>query len=520
MDNNVKNEADGTDLVAYCSWCNNLTVHNWCGKTRQFRKIYTCDFCSNETVLCRAKNCENMSKAGLAFQDELKLGFLKSVWEKVDNFYCSEHRHEVIGFKKGGYEVKFLNEVDCSKFEYEKNNYQKYTSIGVGVIGGALVMGPVYYLGAPAIAAWFGSQGFLGAASTGTQISTLSGAALESASLAKMGFGALSINGLGMTGGTVIIGGVGGTLGGVSGANVAADYYKTIEDFEYVKLAEKGEKEVIFINGLFSQNDSLFKGWKNELEGYYKNATLTGLRWESNALSNLAGVDLDDLSKMLKKTPNRIGMLMTRLTKVKSLTNVLGFFGLVNNIWFVTYYRAAVTGYILADNIARLQKGSKIDLFGHSLGARVIFYALQVLSTKDEVFIENVYLFGGAQERKDISGWANASKSVSGKIYNVYSSNDKVLKILYQAGTLGSSPIGLKPITLETDDIVNLDASEWIDGHSDYHQNFKLLIEKIRNMEEETSEFHSSNSNSMTIIVTILLFFLVLISVYILIFNK
>jgi hypothetical protein len=149
----------------------------------------------------------------------------------------------------------------------------------------------------------------------------------------------------------------------------------------------------------------------------------------------------------------------------------------------------------------------------------VIFYALQVLSTKDQVFIENVYLFGGAQERKDNTGWTNASKSVSGKIYNVYSSNDNVLKILYQAGTLGSSPIGLKPIVSETNQIVNLDASEWIKGHSDYHKNFELLLNEIKKIDEETSQLKNSYSKSITIIMVIALVFIVLVTTFVLIFS-
>ncbi|NBC05354.1 MAG: DUF726 domain-containing protein, partial [Bacteroidetes bacterium] len=232
---------------------------------------------------------------------------------------------------------------------------------------------------------------------------------------------------------------------------------------------------------------------------------------EAHACDDL---DLDDFKKVLKNTPKKMGMWMTRLTKAKNLTGVLSFFGLLNNIWLVTYYRAVLTGYILADNIARLHKGQKIDLFGHSLGGRVIFYALQILSTKEEIFVENVYLFGGAQERKDDSGWQNATKAISGKIYNIYSSNDYVLKILYQCGTLGSSPIGLKPIEYENDKIVNIDASEWVDGHSAYHEKFSLIMDLIEKHNNKT-EIHLKKilMNNKGILIIVAVFILVLMTI-------
>lgn len=71
---------------------------------------------------------------------------------------------------------------------------------------------------APAIAAAAGGAGLLGAASTGTAISTLSGAALANASLAALGGGSVAAGGLGMVGGTTVVTATGGVVGaGASG---------------------------------------------------------------------------------------------------------------------------------------------------------------------------------------------------------------------------------------------------------------------------------------------------------------
>lgn len=61
-----------------------------------------------------------------------------------------------------------------------------------------------------ALAAWgaYGSVGMLATASTGTAISTLSGAAATNATLAWLGGGALSAGGFGMAGGTLALGGI------------------------------------------------------------------------------------------------------------------------------------------------------------------------------------------------------------------------------------------------------------------------------------------------------------------------
>lgn len=54
----------------------------------------------------------------------------------------------------------------------------------------------------------YGSVGLLASASTGTAISTLSGAAAKSATLAWLGGGSLASGGLGMAGGTMVLGGI------------------------------------------------------------------------------------------------------------------------------------------------------------------------------------------------------------------------------------------------------------------------------------------------------------------------
>jgi hypothetical protein len=57
------------------------------------------------------------------------------------------------------------------------------------ICGGVVAAGALGFAAAPAVAAFAGSMGLLGAAGTGTAIHTLSGAALTSASLSAVGSG-------------------------------------------------------------------------------------------------------------------------------------------------------------------------------------------------------------------------------------------------------------------------------------------------------------------------------------------
>lgn len=103
---------------------------------------------------------------------------------------------------------------------------------------------------------------------------------------------------------------------------------------------------------------------------------------------------------------------------------------------------------------------------GHSLGSRVIYYALEALSTKKEKYIKDVYLFGGAVARTTEHDWKTAYQAVEGSIHNFYCRNDLVLKYLYQIATVWTSPpIGLDTISYQCDGIYNYDVSNMVNGH-------------------------------------------------------
>ena len=95
--------------------------------------------------------------------------------------------------------------VDLPSFEVEIQEIkQTVTQMEEIVGGGVAALGSGALVGLAA----YGSVGSLGTASTGTAIAGLSGAAATNATLAWLGGGSLAVGGLGMAGGTAVLGGI------------------------------------------------------------------------------------------------------------------------------------------------------------------------------------------------------------------------------------------------------------------------------------------------------------------------
>lgn len=84
--------------------------------------------------------------------------------------------------------------------QFDKS-FEVATAAVTGIVGGTIA-GGLAGLGA------YGGVGLLGAASTGTAISSLSGAAATNATLAWLGGGSLAAGGFGIAGGTAVLGGI------------------------------------------------------------------------------------------------------------------------------------------------------------------------------------------------------------------------------------------------------------------------------------------------------------------------
>ena len=468
-------------LTGYCSWCYKKGKHDLHDIHWYTKNEYVCRNCANFVVECTI--CKNMAKGRFnstqIVQMDEKAGKKGRSWitklgDKWKNEYCAQHDGTIPDFKVLTNTVDKLDQYE----DLLKSQHVNMKKIGT-ITAGALTTAGIITLtittggGGAAAAAAAGKMGLLGVAGTGTAISALSGAALTSASLAAIG-GTVAA-------GTAIIAAVGAGLGGVAGAIVAKNYVGEDKYFGIHNKRQSGTQKTIFVNGFLQQKDVDFKDWMIGHLPLFPEECYYGVTWASKDLYELGRIlgsgAATDIAKQLfiqigkqgKKKFNPLGPVIT----------LLGFAG---NPWHVSMVRSAKTGAILADAISR-SKETSFRLVGHSLGCRVIYYALQALSSKNNKKIDDVILLGGAVGKDDPEGWKMATNAINGSIYNCYSKNDAILSKLYKIANANlSHPIGISPISDQNTKIQNINCSEFIKGaeaHMIWKDHYENILRKI-----------------------------------------
>ena len=428
----------------YCSFCFKFTNHQLLEQNYIRRNKYYCTNCKEVTIMCRV--CTNFTKSGTKWDDEL----------------CSEHNGEIANFSMLEHKLQNLEDYEIL-FKRESTNIGRIGAITAGTIGGVVVIAPLALLAAPAIG---------GAIGVGMG---LSGVAATNAGLAAIG-GALAVEGAGMAGGVAMLGATGAALGGTLGGVISNNYFGDIDGFGLKKIKDGKGSIVIFIDGFLTQEDKNTDVWERELKKLYPNNPWYYLTWESKKLYDLGKQIIGHgTKKVIKEAILKIGKKATKeaAKKVGPLSTVLTALGIVNNPWSVACTKAGQTGVLLADIIARTDK--KYILCGHSLGARVIYYALESLATKDKKFIRTAHLLGGAVGSNP-EDWKKAKSAVTDRIVNYKSNNDYVLATMYKFGTFFvSNPIGRNDILV--DGILNVDTTNIVNGHTKYKERFSLFAE-------------------------------------------
>lgn len=468
-------------VTAYCSWCYQKGEHqrhrsHWVAKNE-----YVCRRCKKFTVECSA--CDEMAKGRLTenqieeLENDHGTGIRTWINKRIgnwSNFFCAQHDGTVPDFDAISKKASRLSQY-VGLLEAKHRNYQKIGQITAGTLStaGIVALTATTGGGVPALAAALGKLGLLGTAGTGTAISTLSGAALTSASLAAIG-GTVAV-------GTIILTAAGTGLGGALGAILAKRYVGEDKYFGiHCKNSGKSGKTV-FVNGFLQQREDDFEDWLDGHLACFPQERLYGLTWASKDLYELGRIlGSGVFSEAAKQMLIRIGKKGTK--KFNPLGPLVTILGLAGNPWHVAMVRAAKTGAVLADAICRTRE-RRFTLVGHSLGCRVIFYALQALSLKPGAKkVDDVILLGGAVGKDDERGWGIAAKTINGQIANCYSENDGVLSKLYRIANANlSHPIGISPIPLQGRQIQNLDCSRFIFGAGS-HMSWKDHYEKILRM--------------------------------------
>lgn len=466
-------------LTSWCSWCGTYGDHVLSVKRTVGRSTYVCQNCGLSTLPCRF--CDNMAKAVSKIDDSEPRGGKKN---RVSRFFkdnwnhelCAEHDGSIPNFERAHDKIRELGEFRRLMEPKSRNLYGLAKNASI-IFGGMAAVGTGAAFVAPGIAAALGSAGILGAASTGTAISSLSGAALTSASLSAIGPAGFSI-----------ITATGAGLGGRAGFGIANSYLKDIPDYGFFyrrpPVKDSGHR-IVVVNGFMTEEDKDGHDWCEGLEGYSEDSGLWYLSWESKTMLKLgkafSGTGGYWMSRSMAAKAASFGSKQTAKS-VSLVGHALTASEIASNPWHSAMLNAQKAGTLLAEAISRTE-GQTFTLMGHSLGARVVFFALRALATKDpeKRFVDKAILMGGAVGRTDVESWDSAASAVSDGIYNCYSKKDQILRGLYQwANVRISKPAGLGPASCSYDSVRNIDFSDLIDGHNAWKPNLKEVLARLQ----------------------------------------
>jgi hypothetical protein len=210
------------------------------------------------------------------------------------------------------------------------------------------------------------------------------------------------------------------------------------------------------------------------------------VHWDAKNLGELGEIIVSGgVKRSLQKLAMTAAKRATRMApaKLQPLTIAAGILDLAKNPWSLALRHSEQAGELIKEMLIRCEDRSFV-LLGHSLGARVIYRALSAFGTvprkQRRSRVIAAHLLGGAVGNKPAEAWTFATKGVDKHIHSYHSSNDLVLKLLYQVGVLwGEAAIGVAPIATNNETkqkLRNHDVSAKISGHCAYHESLASIV--------------------------------------------
>jgi len=357
-------------------------------------------------------------------------------------------------------------DAETKKAANESSTSRKW-KVGLASVAGAALIGVTGGLAAPLLAAGIGTvMGGLGLGAT-----------------AAAGYlGTLASS-------SVLVGGLFGAYGARMTGKAMDDYAREVEDFGFIPIHQfhhpyKHDKEfrrlriAIAVSGWLNSKEDVVVPWRvihSNIEGF-------ALRWELEALMKL-GNSMDSFVKsaawnyakgqIIKRTifgALSAGLWPLGLLKISSI---------IDNPFSVAKVRAEKAGEVLADAlINRVQGERPVTLIGYSLGARLIFSCLQTLADRKAFGLVESVVFLGSPCPSDPADWRRIRSVVSGRVVNVFSTNDYILAFLYRTSSIQLGVAGLEPV-LGVHGVQNIDVSELVNGHLRYRYLTGSILKKI-----------------------------------------
>ena len=371
--------------------------------------------------------------------------------------------------------AKELTANEETKKAAEENQEVRKKKVRYAAIAGAAVLGVAGSFAAPLLAAGIGSM------ASGLGLGT-------TAAAGYLGSVASS---------SLLVGSLFGAYGGRMTGQMMDQYAKEIEDFEFMPVhsnqrtsedPEEGAKQAsehdhklrvtICLSGWLTEKEEVIKPWRVLGSG----AEVFALKYELEALLNL-GHSMDGMVQSAAWGYAQRELIQQ--TVFADLMAAMWPIGLIkvarvlDNPFSVAKNRAEKVGEILAEILIKKAQGERpVTLIGYSLGARAIYVCLQTLAKRRAFgLIENAVLIG-APTPSDTSDWRVLRTAVSGRLVNVYSTNDYLLGFLYRTSSIQYGVSGLQPVE-GLPGVENVDASEDVDGHLRYRFLIGGILKKI-----------------------------------------
>lgn len=232
--------------------------------------------------------------------------------------------------------------------------------------------------------------------------------------------------------------------------------------FQWVKLLERPSlNTTIAVSGWQSELGDSAQDWKHLID-YPAQGNLVYLRWD-------AGTTASEMMGTIVEP----GAALLGLISTKAAQWVRGNWSSFKD----AEGRADRAGVLLATNIEREAFGKgPVSLIGFSLGTRAIQACLTHLkATRLYGRVQDVILMGGAVSSAP-ELWADLHTIVSGRVINLYSAQDWVLRYAYQC-VQNDVPIGLQAIS--SPGIENFDVTSAVSGHLDHRAKLQKMLNFI-----------------------------------------
>lgn len=397
----------------YCSHCCERTTHTLIERSRLQRNVYRCSACEKLTVQCR--RCQNMA----------------AVSDRWHSNLCAVHDGTISSFELLEHKLEDLT-------AYRHPFKPECKDIAVSV--------------APAIGAVAALTATTGPAPVTPVMASSKRLRLERARRRDSA--------------------------GFVAARIAAG---SVKEFKIEQIIQGKTPAVIVIDGFLTENTTFPQDWRDAIAAAYPGHACYYVRWESESLLGLSSAFPVTRTSAVH-TGVMVGKALVRGSVLRAAARVSGVltpavmaYDVATNPWHSAVIKAQHSGVVLADLLSCTE--GQFILCGHSLGARVIHYALLGLARRrDSNKVIRAHLLGGAVG-SDTRDWEEAVRVVQRGIVNYHTRNDHVLKLAYSPTMpFGSAPIGRQPIERLESHVTNVDVSEWVNGHTDYKGNFARFV--------------------------------------------